>query len=143
MRRPPFTHGKIPGTHFCQRLSRHQGYSAAGRIRSIEKCNGLIGNRTRDLRGCSIVSEPTSAVGERRVLVTRQCVRAAVATPREAFQFASIAVLRSSSDQKRMSRDSAGLICTGTSDVLPCSRFFLSRLPCTHPLLCQATDAIN
>jgi hypothetical protein len=27
----------LPGTHFCQRLSRTQGHSAAGRIRSIEK----------------------------------------------------------------------------------------------------------
>jgi hypothetical protein len=35
-RRPPFTPRKIPGTHFCQRLSRLQGHSAAGRIRSIE-----------------------------------------------------------------------------------------------------------
>jgi hypothetical protein len=28
---------KIPGTHFCYRLSRPQGHSAAGRIKSIEK----------------------------------------------------------------------------------------------------------
>jgi hypothetical protein len=41
---PPFTSRKIPGT---QRLSRPQGDSAAGRIRSIEKSNDLIGNRTR------------------------------------------------------------------------------------------------
>jgi hypothetical protein len=26
-----------PGTHFCYRLSRPQGHSAAGRIRSIER----------------------------------------------------------------------------------------------------------
>jgi hypothetical protein len=32
-RRPLFTRRKIPGTHFCQRLSRLQGHSAAGRIR--------------------------------------------------------------------------------------------------------------
>jgi hypothetical protein len=36
-RRPSFTPRYIPGTHFCQRLSRLQGHSAAGRIRSIEK----------------------------------------------------------------------------------------------------------
>jgi hypothetical protein len=36
-RRPPFTPRKIPGTHFCCRLSRPQGHSAAGKIRSIEK----------------------------------------------------------------------------------------------------------
>jgi hypothetical protein len=34
-RREPFTTRKIPGTHFCQRLSRPQDHSAAGRIRSI------------------------------------------------------------------------------------------------------------
>jgi hypothetical protein len=36
-RRPPFTFRKIPGTHFYQRLSRPQGHSAAGRIKSTEK----------------------------------------------------------------------------------------------------------
>jgi hypothetical protein len=41
---------KIPGTHFSYRLSRPQGHSAAGRIRSIEKSGDLIGNRTRCLR---------------------------------------------------------------------------------------------
>jgi hypothetical protein len=33
----PFTPMKIRGTHFCNRLSRPQGHSVAGRIRSIEK----------------------------------------------------------------------------------------------------------
>jgi hypothetical protein len=41
-RPPSFTHRKIPGTHFCYRLSRPQGHSAAGRIRSIDKSNDLI-----------------------------------------------------------------------------------------------------
>jgi hypothetical protein len=36
-RRQPFTPRKIPGTNFYYRLSRPQGHSAAGRIRSIEK----------------------------------------------------------------------------------------------------------
>jgi hypothetical protein len=57
-RRPPFTARKIPGTHFCSRLSRPQGHSAAGRIRSIEKSHDLIGNRTRDLLACCIVPQP-------------------------------------------------------------------------------------
>jgi hypothetical protein len=57
-RRAPFTPKKITGTHFCYRLSRLQGHSAAGRIRSIEKSNCLIGNRTRDLPACSIVPQP-------------------------------------------------------------------------------------
>jgi hypothetical protein len=50
---------KIPSTHFCQRMSRPQGHGAAGRIRSIEKPNDLIGNLTRDLPACSIVPQPT------------------------------------------------------------------------------------
>jgi hypothetical protein len=33
----PLPPKKIPGTHFCQRLSRPQGHSAAERIRSTEK----------------------------------------------------------------------------------------------------------
>jgi hypothetical protein len=56
--RPPFTPRKIPGTHFRYRLSRPQGHSAAGKIRSIEKSND-IGNRTGDLPAC-IVPQPTT-----------------------------------------------------------------------------------
>jgi hypothetical protein len=57
-RRPPFTPKKIPDTHFFQRLSRPQVYSAAGRIRSIKNPNDLIGNRSLDLPACSIVPQP-------------------------------------------------------------------------------------
>jgi hypothetical protein len=32
-RRPLFTPRKIPGTHFCWRLSRPQGHNATGKIR--------------------------------------------------------------------------------------------------------------
>ena len=39
--------GNTPGTHFCQRLSRPQGYSAAGRIMSMKNSSDTIGNRTR------------------------------------------------------------------------------------------------
>jgi hypothetical protein len=48
-RQPLFTPRKILGTHFRWRFSRLQDHSAAGRIRSIEKFNDLIGNRTRAL----------------------------------------------------------------------------------------------
>jgi hypothetical protein len=48
----------IPGTHLRWRLSRPEGHSAAGRIRSTEKSNDLIGNRTRDLPACSLVPPP-------------------------------------------------------------------------------------
>jgi hypothetical protein len=59
-RRSPFTLRKIPGTHFCYRLSRRHGQSAAGSMKSIEKFNDLVGNRTRDLPACSMVPQPTT-----------------------------------------------------------------------------------
>jgi hypothetical protein len=55
----PFTPRKIPGTHFCYRLSRPQSHNAAGRTRSIGKSNDLIGNETSNLPACSIVAQPT------------------------------------------------------------------------------------
>jgi hypothetical protein len=58
--RPPFTSRKIPGTHFCQSLTQTQSLIAAGRIRSIEKSNYLIGNRIRDLPAWSIVPQTTT-----------------------------------------------------------------------------------
>jgi hypothetical protein len=61
-RRPLLPTRKIPGTHFCWRLSRPQDHSAAGKIRSTEKFNGLIRDRTRDLPACSIVSQPTDII---------------------------------------------------------------------------------
>jgi hypothetical protein len=52
-----FTPGNIPGTHFCYRLSRPQGHSAAGRIMSMKDSNTTIGNRTHDLPVCSSVPQ--------------------------------------------------------------------------------------
>ena len=52
--------GNIPGTHFCYRLSRTLGHSAAGRIMSMKNANHTIGNRTLDLPACSAVPEPTA-----------------------------------------------------------------------------------
>jgi hypothetical protein len=49
--------GNIPGTHFCQRVSRPQDHSAAGRIMSMKNSNDTIGNRTRDLPVCSAVPQ--------------------------------------------------------------------------------------
>jgi hypothetical protein len=60
MPQPPFTPRKIPGTHFCYRLSQLQGRSVAGRIKSIEKSKDLIGNQTRDFPACGIVPQPTT-----------------------------------------------------------------------------------
>jgi hypothetical protein len=44
-------------------MSRHQDHSAARRIRSTEKSNDLVGNRTRDLSACNIVPQPTTLPG--------------------------------------------------------------------------------
>jgi hypothetical protein len=58
---------KIPSTHFCSRLSRSQGHSTAGRIRSVEKSNDPIGNRSRDIPACSEVPQSTTLL---RVLIS-------------------------------------------------------------------------
>jgi hypothetical protein len=59
-----FTRRLLPGRFLIlisvKRLSRPQGHSAVGRIRSIDKSSDLIGNRTRDLPACSIVPQPTT-----------------------------------------------------------------------------------
>jgi hypothetical protein len=49
MRQPPF----IPPGRFLE-------LSGAGRIRSIEKYNDLIGNQTRYIPSCNIVPQPTT-----------------------------------------------------------------------------------
>ena len=41
--------GNIPGTHFCGRLSRPQGHSATGTLKSMKNNDDPIGNRTRDM----------------------------------------------------------------------------------------------
>ena len=51
--RPPLPPGKAPGTHFCYRLSRHQGQSAIGRIMSTKNSNDTIWNRTSNLPICN------------------------------------------------------------------------------------------
>ena len=58
--RPPLPPGSIPGTHSCQRLSRPQEHSAAGRIMSMKNSSDNIGNRTHDLPTCSAVPQPTA-----------------------------------------------------------------------------------
>jgi hypothetical protein len=56
--RPPLPPGNVPGTHFCQRLSRPQCHSATGRIMSMKNANDSIWNRNRDLPICSSVLSP-------------------------------------------------------------------------------------
>ena len=58
---PLYPAGNIPGTHFCYRLSRPQGHSAAGRIMSVKNCSDTSGNRSRDLPACSSVAQPHPA----------------------------------------------------------------------------------
>jgi hypothetical protein len=58
--RPPLPPGHIPGSHFCQRLSRPQDHSVTGRIMSMKKSSYTIGNRTSDIPVCSTVPQPTT-----------------------------------------------------------------------------------
>ena len=53
--RPHLPPGNPPSTHFCWRLSRPQGHSAAGRIMSMKNSIHTIWNRTSDLPICSTV----------------------------------------------------------------------------------------
>jgi hypothetical protein len=71
----PFTPRKIPGTCFCQRLSRPNGHSVARRIRSIEKSNDFIGNRTCDLVTCGSIRYVSKVMysRDRAVLVKLAC----------------------------------------------------------------------
>ena len=41
-------------------LSRPQGHKATGRIKSLKNSSDFIGNRTRDVPGCSAVPQPTA-----------------------------------------------------------------------------------
>jgi hypothetical protein len=54
----PPPHQEDSGALFCYRLSQTQGHSAAGRVWSIEKPNG-IEIQTRNLPACRIVPQPT------------------------------------------------------------------------------------
>jgi hypothetical protein len=58
-RRPLNTPRKILGTHFCNKLRRPLGHSAAGKIRQIEKSTSYV-NRTGDLPACNIEPQPTT-----------------------------------------------------------------------------------
>jgi hypothetical protein len=46
--------------HFCYRLIRPEGHSAAGRTKSMKNLREPIGNRSCDLPVCSTVAQPTA-----------------------------------------------------------------------------------
>ena len=52
--------GKIPGTHFVQRMSRTQYRSAVGGFMSIKNSNDTTWNRTHDFPDCSVVPQLTA-----------------------------------------------------------------------------------
>jgi hypothetical protein len=56
----------LPAGRFLVLIS-VRGLSVAGRIRSIEKYNELIGNRTRDLPACSIVPQPHHRMTQNKI----------------------------------------------------------------------------
>jgi hypothetical protein len=55
-----YLHSRYPWYHFCYRLSRPHGQSAAGRIMSMKNSNDTIENRTGHLPACSAVPQPTA-----------------------------------------------------------------------------------
>jgi hypothetical protein len=57
---PSLPPGNIPGTHFCNRLSRPQSHSAARRFMSMKNSSDATGYRTSDPPACSAVSHPTT-----------------------------------------------------------------------------------
>jgi hypothetical protein len=59
MRMQHFTPQKDPWYSFLLGFESTSG-TQCGWIRSIEKSNNRIGNRTRDLRACNIVPQPTT-----------------------------------------------------------------------------------
>jgi hypothetical protein len=58
-RRAPFTLQEDSWYSFLFEAESTPGHNVAWSIRSIEKSNDLIGNRTHDIPACSIVSQPT------------------------------------------------------------------------------------
>jgi hypothetical protein len=67
---PPFTPGRFLVLISIRGWVEPQGHIAAGRIRSIEKSNELIGNRTRDHPACSIVPQVTTLPrGQLRIII--------------------------------------------------------------------------
>jgi hypothetical protein len=50
----------ILDTHFCWRLSRPQRYSPTEMIMSMKNSSDTMENRTRDLRVCNAVAQPTA-----------------------------------------------------------------------------------
>jgi hypothetical protein len=57
-----------PGTHFCLRMSRSHGHSAAGRIKTTKNSNYTMGNRTRYLPACSAVPQATETPRDKSVI---------------------------------------------------------------------------
>jgi hypothetical protein len=58
-RRPFSVPRRVSGNHF-KRLCRLLRHCEAGRTRSIEQYDDLVGNLTRNLPACNIVSQPTT-----------------------------------------------------------------------------------
>ena len=57
----PSLHPRLhSGTHFCYRLSRPQGHSAAGMITSMKNPNNQIRNRNCDHPACSSLRQATA-----------------------------------------------------------------------------------
>jgi hypothetical protein len=52
--------GDTPDTHFCQRVSRPQGHTVAGKSKAMINPSDTNGNRARDLPACSPLPQPNT-----------------------------------------------------------------------------------
>jgi len=64
-----YPEGDISGTHFCERLSRSQGHSAAGRFMSIKILDDPIRIQTLELPACKPLAQPTASPRTARLKV--------------------------------------------------------------------------
>jgi hypothetical protein len=65
---PLLTPENIPVIHFCYRLSRPQGHSAAGRNMSVENSSDTNRNLNRDVPACSTTARPKVTYEELQVV---------------------------------------------------------------------------
>jgi hypothetical protein len=73
--RPPLPPENIPGSHFCKKLNRPQGHSAAWKIMLMKKCSDAIWNRTHDVTVCSAVPQPLRhrvPLSDKGILILRE-----------------------------------------------------------------------
>jgi hypothetical protein len=80
-------------------MSRPQGHSAAGNIKSVEKSNDFIRNRTLEIAACSTVPKPLSLPLAPEQCVNKKCVTHALMTQGNIFKCHTVVVLQKTAVQ--------------------------------------------